>query len=66
MQLPPVAGVLEAILLDWATLLGVELAGVLLRDELLAATELLPLVGVALKVLELAVPSAVVYFTQNQ
>ena len=55
-----------ALLLAGVELAGVELAGVLLRDELLAAIELLPPVGVALNALELAVLSAVVYFTQNQ
>lgn len=74
LQLPPVVAVLEATLLRellagielaGVELAGVELAGVLLRDELLAGVEL-PFEGVALNVLELAEPSAVVYFTQNQ
>ena len=47
--------------------LGVELTGALLatleRDELNTG---LPPEGVALKLLELALPLAVVYFTQNQ
>ena len=38
----------------------------LLRDELAGAAELLLPDGVALNALELALPSAVVYFTQNQ
>ncbi len=69
---------LDATLLAGIELAGRELAGCELigcelgawldcagRDEL-DATELVPPPGVALKLLELLLPLAVVYFTQNQ